>query len=323
MLARTRSPDLLRRFTPTPFRGSLNVMGRLIHVETNSLAVLKQIGSHLGEYSGSPPKRPNFAWRIVSEESSPNELGWPEMVAFSRDGLSYAGIGPRGFLAVDSLEREAVAFLPEELANDRFGFSHAFLAMLFSLTSEALGLTAIRAACVARGKTGLLIFGPSKSGKTVNCYRARHLGLEFHADEVVFLEVRMPSLRAWGEFWPALFYEDAQLILPELPTIARPFRYRARTYFSLEKPGPRGTPRSVTPAACIFLEKREGEVQSLTRLPADAFRQRLRECSRLWAGASVQLEDSMVGKLLCRLPAFHLAYGSDPSVPSRVFRALI
>ncbi len=108
-------------------------------------------------------------------------------------------MGQRSFIAVDLQAREAVGILPEFLALDQIGFASVFLSSLLYLTSPALGLTPVSAACVAKGEKGLLLFGPPNSGKTTSSYWAKkNLGMDFHADQAVFLELN-PARCAHGE----------------------------------------------------------------------------------------------------------------------------
>lgn len=322
MPSQSRAPDLLRRFTPTPFEAHLNVMGRVMRVETNSLAVLEQARRLLGDSNGSRPERTNFTLRIVAESGTDNST-WPEMTAFSQDGLSFASIGQHGFLAVDAKRREAVAFVAEELAKDALGFGRPFLAMFFTLSALPMGLSPIAAACVAEGETGLLIFGPPRTGKTVSAYLAGGFGLHFHADRLVFLEVTPAGLLAWGESWPTCFYQDAHAVLPELSAVARPFDCGGQKYLYLEKPRQVNAPLYVKPAACVFLERQDGHGHQLTRLCEDDFRLRLSAYRQFSDGWSPQIDQPDAWNLLCRLPAFDLAHGSDPGVPACLFRDLI
>lgn len=321
--ALTRAPDLLRRFTPTPFQADLNMTGRVIHLETNSLALLEQWKALLGESHGETRGRAAFLWRIVAENDLDGENTWPEMTVFSQSGLSFASIGHRGFLAVDSKEREAVGFAPEGLVNNASGFSWPFLATLSTLTARAVGLTPVPAACVAQGDVGLLVFGPPKSGKTISSYLAGHFGLDLHSDRLVFFEATTSGLLAWGEFWPACFYQDAQYILPELVGAVRPFDYGGRTYLYLEKPLRAGARLCVTPTACVFLERQNTHGHALTRVRDDEFHWRLNEYGQFPDVPRSELGRSEAWNLLCRLPAFHLAYGHDSRVPARIFCDLI
>src|SRR5437588_6722179 len=127
---------------------------------------------------------------------------------------------------------------------------------MFYLTAPMLGLLPVSAACVAKGKKGLLVFGPPNSGKTTSSYSAKKLGLDFHADQSVFLELDSGAVRAWGDFWPAAFRPEAVRFLPELSALGRTFSYRDRTFLCLDKEASISrSAESVIPPACIFPEE--------------------------------------------------------------------
>src|SRR6202008_1562197 len=118
----------------------------------------------------APVGSPRLLWRIVSEQREELGSSWPSMTAFCDGPLRYINFGQVSFAAANLRTREAVGVLPESLCEDEIGFSTVFLASLLHLTAPALGLTAISAACVAKGRNGLLLFGPPNSGKTTASY---------------------------------------------------------------------------------------------------------------------------------------------------------
>jgi hypothetical protein len=322
--------DPLRRFTATPFAAELRVMGRTVRIETSSATVFRRTVTLFERYQGSPhrtgrqPRGRHFLWRIVGEANSGLTPPWPEMTAFSDDGLRYVNLGHRSFFAVDLGAREAVAFLSEELASDKLGFASVFAATLFDLTAGALGLIQVAAACVALDGKALLILGPPNSGKTTSTYLAGKLGLEFYADQVTFLELEHDSLLAWGQFWPAAFRPDAIQFLPELRSSAHSFTYGSLTFWCFEEhPHQPIQARSVVPVGCVFLERGSAQAPRLTRLdPAEL-------ASRLANGMSFR-DDERFGALharavtaLSKLPAFRLAYGSDPAEAAAFFPSLL
>ena len=143
-------PDLLRRSTPTPLVADLCIMGRAVHLETNSTKLLECLRRELESYGGDRAVRPDFLWRLVSEPDATGfEASWPEGAGFSDAGLSLVNFGQRSFIAVDLEAREAVGFLEERFTEDEPRLVRLFLTTLITLTAPALGPAAGSAAHVA------------------------------------------------------------------------------------------------------------------------------------------------------------------------------
>jgi hypothetical protein len=245
------------------------------------------------------------------------------MTAFSDDALRYVNLGQQNFFAVDLEAHEAVAFLSEDLARDDLGFSSVFLATLFDLTAAALRLTQIPAACVAMGGKAVLIFGPPGSGKTSSTYLAGKLGLEFHADQVTFLELKPDGVHAWGQFWPAAFREDTIQFLPELASVTRPFTYGTLTFRCFERhPFQRPEARSVVPVCCAFLERRSGAAPRLGRLPSAEFDERLRRGLCFEEDERFEAQRTETLRALAELPAYRLTY-DEPRVAAGLYLDLV
>ena len=220
--------------------------------------------------------------------------------------------------------RQAVGVIPEHLANDETGFSSVYLASMFYLTAPALGLVAISAACVALDGRGLLLFGVPGSGKTTASYLSTRFGLEFHADQAVFLDKKARTLRAWGEFWPAAFREDALQFLPELAGQSRPLVYCDRKFLCIGKS--RSHPaaaHSVTPVACIFLQSQAGTSPKLIPIRQEEACGRLATFVPFLENMSGGSERDSVFNSLGRLPAYNLAYGSDTSEAVVFLRSML
>lgn len=327
MRAEITPQDLLGRFTPTPLAADLRVMDRVICLQTNSPAIQRQMERAFACYEpqqGGVTRRGEFLWRLVGEDDTAFEPPWPEVSGFSDEGLRCINIGQLSFVAVDLDTRSAIGFLAEELASDESGFNKPFLAVIFSMTAEALGLTPLSAAGVALDDRGLLIFGLPNSGKSTSCYLAGKLGLEFHADQVTFLELEGTDLRAWGDFWPAAFHEQTLQFLPELSRIAQPVNYGGQTYLYLRKnPLPAPVRRSVVPVSCVFLEREKARPSRLKPLEHEDFEARLKEAFFFREGARFEPNRSAVCRALGQLPAYALAYGSDPSEAAGFFGKLL
>jgi hypothetical protein len=132
-------PDLTRRLTPTPYVADLCAGGRAIRLETNSPAILRQVGTALGRSGKMPTSHEPFLWRLISDDDGGLRSPWPHFSSIAADGLSLINIGQRSFLAGDREACCAVGFLAEELLKDEKGFEEFFLTKLLSITATALG----------------------------------------------------------------------------------------------------------------------------------------------------------------------------------------
>jgi hypothetical protein len=312
------SSDPLRRFRVTGLRSDVFLMGRHVRIETDSPVVLKRIAETFNTTEAVSKASPQFLWKIACESGQEPCSSWPSMTAFCKGSLRYINLGQFSFVAADLVARVAVGVLPESLCEDQIGFSTVFLASLLHLTAPALGLTAISAACVSRNGNGLLLFGPPNSGKTTAGYWGKKLGLDFHSDQATFLELDGGSVYAWGEFWPAAFRPETVRFLPELPAIARPFVYRDRTFLCVDKTALSGSNRGrVTPAACIFLERRAASPPRLVPLPHWEIP------AQIFTDAGSDEDRSAILALLGKVPAYRLLYDDDPSIAARFFRSVL
>ena len=324
MLNATAREDRLCRFTPTPLNAALRVMGRTLTLETNSATVLRHARRAFDPYGVASPEHAEFLWRVVSETDEHATTEWPELNVLAGEGLRLVHFGERCFLAADLDMRQAVGYIPEKLAADEAAFSCFFLAALFQSSASALRLTQVSAACVALGGEGLLLFGPSQCGKTTASYLAAKLGLEFHSDQAAFIEIEAGRVRAWGQFWPAVFRRAAAEFIPERSKALRPLNCQGEALLVPDQHALRHAPAgSVTPVLSIFLERETSEVPRLTPLPTRELLRRLREEGLPGATGRVNPAGDAIARALGSLPAYRLAYGRDPGVAAVFLHSLL
>jgi hypothetical protein len=299
-------------------------MGRGIVLETNSQAVLESTCRAFAPYGELAAGPAQFRWRILHDPSSDLRPPLSQRVGFSDEGIRFVNFNQRAFIAIDLAEREAIGFISEELVKDEMGFLTPFLSDLFDLTSGTLGLTEVMAGCVALGDRGLLIFGPSQSGKSTSGYLAGKLGMELHADQVTCLEIVNGKLRAWGQFWPPAFRPETLEFLPELKNITRPFYFRDFTLWCLEPSRFRPVKAaSVAPVSCVFLERAASAAPRLSRLSKPELATRLFQSLPFTEEACFEAQRSDVVNRLAELPAYRLRYPADPQTAAELFSELV
>jgi hypothetical protein len=187
-----------------------------------------------------------------------------------------------------------------------------------------LGLTTLSAACVGTGEMGVLLFGPPNSGKTTAGYLATKLGLEFHADQTVFLEVRSGQLRMWGDPFPAVFRPETVHFLPELRVLARPSRYANLTFYYMDKrPFQAMQMRPITPVCTVFLDRRGANQSRIASVNSTELFQRLTESVLFKDDDRFESQDSAVFRGLEKVPSYHLTYGDDPAIAVTLVEKLL
>jgi hypothetical protein len=302
----------------------ISVMGRQGDLETNSSQVLECARSLFPDAASPGIGAPRFRWRIAAEEGLTSEEPWPAPAAFSAEGLRVLRVDTKSFIAVDTESGEGVGIIPASRVADGAGFAGIFMAALFYTTARALGLTPVSASCVAAGESGLLLLGLPGNGKTTCAYAAGKLGLEFHSDMATFLETSKGRLLAHGEFWPALFRRETAQYYPELLFLGKALKHVTRTFLAVDK-GAMGksSPRGVTPAIALCLERGTAETPRLTQLSTAEFAQILLASFPFEEEERFQAQRNAVRQALERIPAYRLAYRQDPAEAAVFCKSLL
>jgi hypothetical protein len=294
-------------------------------METNDQSMLDLAGEFFKTHQHGAVAKSQFLWRIVCESDPRVESTDVPLSAFSDPGLRYANIGQRGFLAVDLDNREAVAFLSDRFLEGETRFrNRPPLDILFCMTAPSLGLVALSGGCVGLEDRGVLIFGEPNSGKTTACYLAAKRGLEFHADQVVFLDADREALRAWGDPFPAVFRPETVEFLPELRQTARHSTYADLSFYYFDKsPLQSRHARPVTPVCSLFLNRGASRETELKKLTPEHAVSRLRDCMLFNEDSRFdkQISTALIG--LAERPIYDLRYGDDPKLAAAVIEEML
>jgi hypothetical protein len=322
--ADTERPDLLHRFTATPYVTNLRLMQRTVRLETNNKAVLDLASHFFHRHQHGVLEPPKFVWRLICEADPQVRCPDVDLLAFSDLGLRYINLGQRSFLAVDTEKREAVGFLADvfvesepECRNNRP------LDILFCMTAPTLGLTALSGGCVGIEDRGVLILGPPNSGKTTACYLAAKRGMEFHADQSLFVEMRDGALRVWGDLFPAVFRPETLAFLPELREITRPSSHAGLSFHYYDKSLlQKRWAHSVTPVCSLFLERTGGEPR-LKEIPCQETVSRLQDHILFREDETFDTQVTASLKAVADKRAYTLQYRGDPKAVADVVEQML
>jgi hypothetical protein len=131
--------DFIKRFTPTPIETTLELAGARIRLETNCQAAADQLRRALNPSTTGTPDVTDFVLRVVAESEDDLEFEVaPPVHRLSHNGLSFASLGQKSFLACDRQARHGICFISPNLVTDERRFSQHFLPALISLLTESV-----------------------------------------------------------------------------------------------------------------------------------------------------------------------------------------
>jgi hypothetical protein len=227
---------------PLPFRAAIDVLGIALRVEADHPALLDAAVAALGGARMLEAARSTAAAleldagpRLVlrtTTDSTTRSTGTPLDHGTARDGqLLFAGAGCRG--RVDLERNFAIADIAPGLLRDEVRSRevlHAFvLVMLTRMDRQP-----VHAAAVALGDRGLLLAGPSGTGKSTLACAAAVAGLRVLSDDTVFVQLQ-PQTRIRAMPGPLFLPPSAAARFPD--AVSSPV-VRANGKVKIAMPGP-------------------------------------------------------------------------------------
>jgi hypothetical protein len=180
-------------------RAPLQLLGARFRFESNSPHLLRLVDH---AFAGLPPHRLSAAparlrVRLLLTSSKPPAHGAgrrarnqpPELRMISGAGFVGGATFPSSLVMVAPQERSALVSVSADM--QRFPYHTRYELIEFAvltLATRAQSLVPLHAACVGRGGRGLLLLGASGSGKSTVALQCLLQGLEFVAEDGVFVE---------------------------------------------------------------------------------------------------------------------------------------
>jgi hypothetical protein len=260
-----------------------------------------------------PPDSVDFSLRLWVDNADRAQPPWPKPYVRGLDHLVFVGVDARSSMLAHLRTRRVIGRFSAAMATDSTHWKMVIFPMLLSILAGSVGLVELHASCVARDQRGLILIGPSRSGKSTLAMALTETGFRFLSDDRTFCSLRRDKLLAWGLPRPlklrreaAAWFEDFRDREPidfqngEPVFHCEPNRRFGRQHF------PECEPRLL-----VALERRPSAAFYRTRMPRSEVRSRIELDLMAEGPEAIQKQAEAIEKLLT-LPCWRLQYGGRP-----------
>lgn len=197
----THSPSAVRELCADPFGERAprmlsvhrQLLGGRFHFQSSSQALLDLVEVAYGDV---PPHRlPLLApplqieLRLVPRVHVPKPAQPPPVQMQSGMGLLFGVIDAANYAVISPRQRQALVVASEDMLAFPYHLRYELIEFaVFVLAARCLGLVPLHGACVGRDGRGVLLLGDSGAGKTTLALHGLLHGLDFLAEDAVFVQ---------------------------------------------------------------------------------------------------------------------------------------
>jgi hypothetical protein len=307
-----RSQDFLHKNAETPFNEDYIAAGAICRLLTNSAALLEAARASFLP-SEEPSSAADFSLRFWVDESDAAQPPWPKPYLRGLGHLVFAGFDTQSSVLVDLGTRRMIGRFSAAMANESNYWTRVIFPMLLSIIAGSVGAVELHASCVAHDEQGLILMGPSRSGKSTLAMALSEAGFSVLSDDRTFCTVRQGRLQAYGLPRPLKLRREAANWFEEFrdrePT---DIQNGERVFYCEPKPRTVEQRFSVCePQALVFLERQERHCFRLTRMECDEVISRIEPDLLAEDRPAIQEQEKALESLL-ELPSWRLQYGGSP-----------
>src|SRR5579859_5529859 len=255
-----RSPDFLHQDAETKLCEHYLAAGAHCRLSTNSEQVL-QAARETFLLPISPGVSVDFSLRFWVDDDTAGPP-WPRPYARGLGHLVFAGFDTRSSLLANLRTRRVIGRFSSAMAKDTRYWQVVIFPMLLSILAGSVGLVELHASCVSSGEQGLILLGPSHSGKSTLAMALTNAGFKFLSDDRTFCSARNGKVVAWGLPRPLKLRRDSGIWFDNFRDREPTDVQNGERVFHFE-PGQQRASRC-EPRLLIFLKRDENTVFELT-----------------------------------------------------------
>jgi hypothetical protein len=305
--------EFLHRSAETPLNEHFISAGAVCSLATNSERLLEN-ARRTFQPIPAPSGPLDFSMRLWVEGDGAAQQTWPKPYVRGLDHLVFAGFDARSSLLADLRTRRVIGRFSRAMASDTGYWKTIIFPMLLSIMAGSVGLVELHASCVARDGLGLILAGPSQSGKSTLAMALHEAGFALLSDDRTFCSVRNGKLSAWGLPRPLKLRREAASWFDEFRDREPTDVQNGERVFHFEPKQGHGFP--CEPRLLVFLERTQKHGFSMMPMNRLSARPPI-ENDLLAEVPEAMRKQSEPLQALLSLPCFTLRYGGQPQEIAR------
>jgi hypothetical protein len=303
-----RSQDFLHKDADTKLCEHYIAAGARCRLLTNSEHVLEAARQTFLPAS-SQASSIAFSMRFWVDGENRSQAPWPRPYVRGLDHLVFAGFDERSSVLVDLRTRRVIGRFSADLAADRGYWRTVIFPMLLSVLAGSVGLIELHGACVAIGQKGLILAGPSRSGKSTLALALTAASFRFLSDDRTFCSLVQGKLLAWGLPRPLKLRREAAPWFDNLRDQEPTAVQNGETVFHFDPPSKRVS--NCEPRVLVFLDRHENGSFEITQIETKEARLRIEKDLLAESPEAIRKQSKPFEELLS-LPCWILRYGESP-----------
>lgn len=316
-------PDFLHVYARTELSENYAIAGLICNLSSNSEDILKSARETFPVID-NPIAPADFTLRFWVDDADVSMPPWPQPYVRGILHRVFAGFDTKSSLLADLQTKRAFGRFSPAMAGDALHWRAFIYPVLMSILAGSLGLVELHASCVAKKGKGLILLGPSRSGKSTLAMALAQAGFQLLSDDRTFCFLHGDKVGAYG--------------------LPRPLklRHEASGWFGefgdqLPTPGPGGEPvyywegesesgprrgRTCEPKALIFLKQEKDPTFRMTRMHPNESRVRIEADLLAESTDAIEVQARLLNSLTS-LPCWELRYNGVPQSVAEQIAAVL
>lgn len=312
-----RHQDFLHKDAETHLCEHYMAAGAVCGLSTNSEQLLEAARNTFLPIE-TPPGKIDFSLRLWVDNADEAKPPWPKPYVRGLGHLVFAGFDAGSSMLADLRTRRVVGRFSVAMAADAKYWRTVIFPMLLTIVSPSLGIAELHCACVSTEQDGILLAGPSRSGKSTLALALSQLGCSFLSDDRAFCSLNDGEAFLWGLPTRVKLRSDAALWFQELGNAQPTDMYAGELAYWLDDEDFLWLNRvqRCRPHSLIFLERQEGMAFRMNRISSpEAFKRLNQDLMAELPDAAAKRSETIAR--LVEFPCWLLKYGGDPHTIGR------